>query len=129
VHSLAAALPATDLLGLAARSDSALIWAMALRGLCAGASLADALTGTLAELAAAGAAGRFNLLLTDGETIAATAAGDSLCFRREPAGVTVASEPCDDDPGWQEVPDGSVLTAGPDQVTVRPVYPSIRCGE
>ena len=43
--------------------------------------------------------------------IAATAAGDSLCYRHRPGAVIVASEPCDDDPGWHKVPDGSVVEA------------------
>ena len=63
------------------------------------------------DLAAQRLDGRFNLLLTDGETIAATAAGDTLCYRHRPGGVVVASEPCDDEPGWAEVPDGSLLEA------------------
>jgi gamma-glutamyl hercynylcysteine S-oxide hydrolase len=121
VRALAQALPPADLLGLEARCDSALIWAVVLGRLRRGAGLADALTGTLADLSAAGAAGRFNLLLTDGEEIAATCAGDSLCFRHEPTGVIVASEPSDDDEGWQEVPDGSVLAATPRTVTVQPL--------
>ena len=58
-----------------------------------------------------GRSGRLNLLLTDGETIAATAAGDTLCYRAGPGRVLVASEPCDDEPGWTEVPDGSLLEA------------------
>jgi len=121
VHLLAAALPAADLLGLAARCDSALIWAIVLGRLRSGADLAEALAGTLGDLSAAGVAGRFNLLLTDGAAIAATAAGDSLCFRREVAGVTVASEPYDNEAGWQDVPDGSVLEATPQQVTIQPL--------
>jgi len=32
--------------------------------------------------------------------------------------VVVASEPGDDEPGWTEVPDGSVVTATPEQVSV-----------
>jgi gamma-glutamyl hercynylcysteine S-oxide hydrolase len=32
--------------------------------------------------------------------------------------VVVASEPGDDEPGWTEVPDGSVVTATPQQVSV-----------
>jgi predicted glutamine amidotransferase len=62
-------------------------------------------------------AGRFNFLLTDGEVIAATAAGDSLRHRSGPA-VIVASEPGDDDPGWTEVPGGSVVIATPQRVSV-----------
>jgi hypothetical protein len=30
----------------------------------------------------------------------------------------VASEPCDDEPGWTEVPASSVITATPQQVSV-----------
>jgi gamma-glutamyl hercynylcysteine S-oxide hydrolase len=125
VLRLTAGLTAADLLGLAARCDSALIWALVLRTLRAGAGPAEALTAILADLRAAGAAGRFNLLLTDGAVIAATAAGDTLCYRRDAAGVTVASEPSDDEPGWQDVPDDSVLSATPDAVTVRPLTASV----
>ena len=50
--------------------------------------------------------------------IAATAAGDTLFYRRRDGAVLVASEPGDDEPGWAEVPDGSVLTATPQQVSV-----------
>jgi predicted glutamine amidotransferase len=126
VHRLAAGLPAADLLGLAAHCDSALIWAIVLGRLRSGAGLAEALDGTLGDLASAGVAGRFNLLLTDGEAIAATAAGDSLCFRRDPAGVTVASEPYDNDTGWQDVPDGSVVEATPQQVIIRSLTAPVR---
>ena len=71
---------------------------------------------------AAGLTGRFNFLLTDGQVIAATAAGDTLCYRRCPGpAVVVASEPDDDEPGWTEVPEGSVVTATPQQVSVTPL--------
>ena len=58
--------------------------------------------------------------------ISATAAGDTLCYRvagrrAGGAGVVVASEPGDDQPGWTEVPDNSVLTATLDGVEVRPL--------
>ena len=54
--------------------------------------------------------------------LAATAAGDSLWHRRSERAVVVASEPGDDEPGWAEVPGGSVLTATARdvQVTRRP---------
>ena len=69
----------------------------------------------------AGGSGRFNFLLTDGRSIAATAAGDTLWYRRGGGAVTVASEPCDDEPGWTEVPGRQVLTAVPSEVAVRPL--------
>ena len=50
--------------------------------------------------------------------IAATAAGDTLCYRASDDAVVVASEPGDDGPGWTEVPDGSVVVATPQQVSV-----------
>ena len=73
--ALAATLPPVELLDLAARTDSALAWALVLHRLRAGDSPADALAGTVADLDAGGITGRFNFLLTDGELIAATAAG------------------------------------------------------
>jgi hypothetical protein len=68
-----------------------------------------------------GVGGRFNFLLTDGEVIAATAAGDTLCYRLGGDSVVVASEPGDDEPGWAEVPARSVLVATPAGVDVRPL--------
>jgi glutamine amidotransferase len=121
VLRLCESLTAADLLGLQARSDAALIWALVLQRLLAGEGLAGALAGTVRQIAAAGCTGRFNLLLTDGEVIAATAAGDSLCYRPQGGAVTVASEPSDDDPDWQEVPDGSVIEATTAEVSIRPI--------
>src|SRR5205814_3658060 len=78
---LAAALPPAELIALPARSDSALLWALVRARLTAGATLGGALAGALASLAAEGLDGRFNFLLTDGTAVAATAAGDTLCYR------------------------------------------------
>ncbi len=119
--ALADTLPAADLLALQARCDSALLWAVVLQRLRAGASLAAALEGTLALVDAERVAGRFNFLLTDGHAIAATALGDTLCYRHGEAHVVVASEPGDDEPDWTWVPDGSVLTATAAEVSVRPL--------
>jgi dimethylhistidine N-methyltransferase/ergothioneine biosynthesis protein EgtC len=118
---LAAELPTADLLALEARSDSALIWALVLRRLRTGDGPGAALAATVDALSAAQVPGRFNLLLTDGVTIAATAAGDSLCYLAGSDGVVVASEPADDRPGWIDVPDGSVLEATAGSVQVRPI--------
>ena len=118
---LAAGLPPADVLAVEARCDSAVIWAVVLRRLRSGSGLAAALDGTVRELADRQLRGRFNFLLTDGETIAATAAGDTLCYRSGPAGLVVASEPDDDEPGWVDVPDQSVVAARPGSVIVRPI--------
>ncbi|GGT07787.1 gamma-glutamyl-hercynylcysteine sulfoxide hydrolase [Streptomyces kurssanovii] len=109
---LSAALPAEELLSMEARNDSALLWALTLRRLRAGDSPAQALADTVRDTAAAAPGSRLNLLLTDGTVIAATAWGDTLWYLTEPGRRTVvASEPYDDDPLWQEVPDRTLLTA------------------
>jgi gamma-glutamyl hercynylcysteine S-oxide hydrolase len=107
---LAATLPAADLLGLEARVDSALLWALVLHRLRSGLTAEAAVLDTLAAIEDAGLTGRFNLLLTDGQSITASAAGDTLCYREADGAVLVASEPTDDAPGWQDVPDGAVLS-------------------
>jgi gamma-glutamyl hercynylcysteine S-oxide hydrolase len=117
--ALAATLPAIALLELEARVDSALLWALVLHRLRQGRALAEALADTAEALCAEGVTGRFNFLLTDGQVIAATTAGHTLWYRQEPGGVTVASEPGDDEAGWIEIPrDGSLVTATPEQVSV-----------
>jgi gamma-glutamyl hercynylcysteine S-oxide hydrolase len=122
VAGLAATLPAAALLGLEARVDSALLWALVLYRLRSGLGPAEALADTIGALQAAGVTGRFNFLLTDGHAITATAARDTLWYRRHrPAAspaVLVASEPGDDEPGWTEVPDRSVISATPQRIDV-----------
>jgi len=123
--AVAGALPqpsaAAVLLSLEAMVDSAFLWSLVLQRLQAGSPMNAALAGTIAAVVAAGGTGRFNFLLTDGHSIAATACGDTLWYRRSPGAVTVASEPDDDGPGWTEVPDNHVLTATPALVDIRPL--------
>jgi glutamine amidotransferase len=109
------------LLNLEAIVDSALLWALVLGRLRSGAAADAALAATIGAVEAAGGSGRFNFLLTDGESVVATAAGDTLWYLAADGAVTVASEPSDDEPGWTEVPDRHVLTAVPAGVTVRPL--------
>ncbi|AQT75574.1 MULTISPECIES: ergothioneine biosynthesis protein EgtC [Streptomyces] len=120
---LAAALPPEDLLQLAARTDSALVWALVRRRLRAGDDLGTALAEPVRELSSAAPGSRLNLLLTDGAAIAATAWGDSLWYLADPgAGRTVvASEPYDDDTRWCEVPDRTLLTATRSRVRLTPL--------
>ncbi|MEU0284099.1 ergothioneine biosynthesis protein EgtC [Streptomyces sp. NPDC006147] len=119
---LAATLPAEDLLSLEARNDSAFVWALVLARLRAGDTMGQALADTVAEVAEAAPTARLNLLLTDGDTVTATAWGDTLWYLARPGGGTVvASEPYDDDPHWQEVPDRTLLDASRTDVLLTPL--------
>jgi glutamine amidotransferase len=136
VGRLAAGVDPVRLARLEVSTDSALLWAMVAQALDAGTAPADALAGAVRAAADAGGE-RLNLLLTDGTAIYATAFGVSLVTRRhvaadEPAGpggsrasggqgVVVASEPYDDEPGWADVPDGSLVVAAAGEVRVTPL--------
>ncbi|UQX04094.1 ergothioneine biosynthesis protein EgtC [Streptomyces sp. RerS4] len=125
LSDLAGGLPPHELLQLAARTDSALLWALVLHRLRQGDDLGTALAETVRETAGAAPGSRLNLLLTDGTTIAATAWGDSLWYladgRTAGGRVVVASEPYDDDPLWCEVPERTLLTAGRTRVVLTPL--------
>lgn len=115
-------LPAVDVLSMEARNDSALVWALVLARLRGGDEEGQALADTVLEVAEAAPGSRLNLLLTNGETITATAWGDTLWYLARPGGGTVvASEPYDDDPHWQEVPDRTLLAASRTDVLLTPL--------
>jgi gamma-glutamyl hercynylcysteine S-oxide hydrolase len=79
--------------------DSALLAALIFeRGL-------DALGDTIVEVAAADPNARLNILAANGSQLRATTWGDTLSVLRRDDGVVLASEPYDDNPGWQEIPD------------------------
>ncbi|MFD0003984.1 ergothioneine biosynthesis protein EgtC [Streptomyces sp. NPDC127178] len=120
--SLVPTLPALDVLSMEARNDSALVWALVLARLRGGDDEGQALADTVLEVAEAAPGSRLNLLLTNGETIAATAWGDTLFHLTRPGGGTVVvSEPYDDDPHWQEVPDRTLLVASGTDVLLTPL--------
>ncbi|MER6179695.1 ergothioneine biosynthesis protein EgtC [Streptomyces sp. NPDC001652] len=123
-HSLAPltpTLPAADLLAMEARNDSAFVWALVLARLRAGDDESQALADTALEVAETAPGSRLNLLLTNGETIAATTWGDTLWYLTSSRGTVVASEPYDDDPRWQEVPDRTLLAASRTDVLLTPL--------
>jgi glutamine amidotransferase len=96
--------------GLAAESvcDSAILAALIFaRGL-------DALGEVIAEIAAADPQARLNILAANGSRLLATTWGDTLSMLRRDDGVVLASEPYDDHPDWQDVPDRHLVevTAG-----------------
>ncbi|MEV1067795.1 ergothioneine biosynthesis protein EgtC [Streptomyces sp. NPDC050263] len=120
--ALTGSLPAADLLSMEARNDSAFVWALVLARLRGGDTEGQALTDTVLEVAGAAPGSRLNLLLTDGDSITATAWGDTLWYLAEPGrGTVVASEPYDDDPRWQEVPDRTLLAASRADVLLTPL--------
>jgi glutamine amidotransferase len=122
VAPLVPGLPPVDLLSLEARTDSAFVWALVLARLRAGDDEGQALADTVLEVAETAPGSRLNLLLTNGEAIAATAWGDTLWYLSRPGGGTVvASEPYDDDPHWREVPDRTLLAASGTDVLLTPL--------
>lgn len=119
---LAATLPPAELLALAARCDSALIWALVRNRVANGDDVPQAVADTVREVAEAAPGSRLNLLLTDGTTIVATDWGDTLWYLADPGHRTVvASEPYDDDPHWREVPDRTLLVATRADVLLTPL--------
>jgi glutamine amidotransferase len=79
--------------------DSALLAALIFeRGL-------DALGDTIVEVAAVDPNARLNILAANGSQLRATTWGDTLSVLRRDDGVALASEPYDDNPDWQEIPD------------------------
>ncbi|OLB76760.1 MAG: ergothioneine biosynthesis protein EgtC [Actinobacteria bacterium 13_2_20CM_2_71_6] len=126
VAPLAARLPTRDLLTLDAPTDSAVLWALVRHRLRTGADLAKALLDTVCEVAAVAPGSRLNLLLTDGTTLVASTLGHALSYRATPGAVLVSSEPLDDDPAWQPVPDGRLVVATPSTVEVSPLPDEVR---
>ncbi|HVF73657.1 MAG TPA: ergothioneine biosynthesis protein EgtC [Acidimicrobiales bacterium] len=100
-------------------TDSEVLFAMTLDLLDKGASLADAFDDVIDAVTRLTTA-RINLLITDGGQIVASAYGNSLFARRTDDSVIVASEPFDDEPGWEAVPDNSIVEAAVGAFSVRP---------
>lgn len=122
VADLAAELPVTDLLTLDAPTDSALLWAL-LRGRLDQhpADPAVAVAELVRAVGRAAPDSRLNLLLADGAQVVGTTWYHSLHVLVGDSSVVVASEPYDDDPAWELVPDRCLVAARPGHVTVTPI--------
>ncbi len=95
--------------------DSALLAAMIFdRGM-------DHLAATVTQVGAADPAARLNILAANGFRMLATTWGDTLSMLRRDDGVVLASEPYDDDPAWDDVPDRHLVEAVGDAVTLTPL--------
>ena len=95
--------------------DSALLAALIFdRGL-------DALADTITGVAATDPDARLNILAADGSRLVATTWGDTLSVLGADDGVVLASEPYDDDPAWQDVPDRHLIEVSGREVTLTPL--------
>jgi glutamine amidotransferase len=112
----------TDVPDARAPVDSALLFGLALRAWRSGAALGTGLAEVVATMATL-APGRYNLLAADGSALAATTWGHTLFIRESAGDVVIVSEPYDDEPGWHEVPDGSLVTADAAGTTITPLTP------
>ncbi|HEX9970356.1 MAG TPA: hypothetical protein VGB03_09465, partial [Acidimicrobiales bacterium] len=99
-------------------SDSEVLFALLLDRLDAGATPAEGLA-ALIDIVCELTTGRLNFLLSDGTTVTATTFGNSLFVRQGDDFVIVASEPHDDEPGWERIDDGNVVSATVGSVSVR----------
>lgn len=78
----------------------------------------EALGELVAEVGAADPRARLNILAGNGSRLLATTWGDTLSLLRRDDGVVLASEPYDDDPGWEDVPDCHLVEVTPDGITL-----------
>jgi glutamine amidotransferase len=95
--------------------DSALLAALIFeRGL-------DVLGDTIVAVAAADPNARLNILAANGSQLRATTWGDTLSVLRQDDGVVLASEPYDDNPAWQEIPDRHLVVVEGSRVDLIPL--------
>lgn len=107
----AESLPARDLLSIPVMTDAALLWALLRQRLGESSDPGTALGSVVTEVLAAAPGSRLTTVLTDGRQLWASTVTHSLWSRHSPSGVLVASEPLDDDPAWQLIPDGQLVVA------------------
>ncbi|OBF90066.1 ergothioneine biosynthesis protein EgtC [Mycobacterium sp. 852002-51163_SCH5372311] len=84
----------------------------------------DALGDTVVELGTADPIARLNVLAANGSRLLATAWGDTLSILHRAGGVVLASEPYDDDPEWEDVPDRHLVEVTANGVTLTPLVPA-----
>jgi glutamine amidotransferase len=78
----------------------------------------DALGDIIAEVGMADPLARLNILAANGSRLLATTWGDTLSVLRRGDGVVLASEPYDDAPDWEDVPDRHLVEVSAEGVTL-----------
>ena len=79
---------------------------------------------TIAEVGAADPNARLNILAANGSRLLATTWGDTLSILRRDDGLVLASEPYDDQPGWEDVPDRHLVEVTAERVTMTALNPT-----
>jgi len=97
-------------------ADTEVLFALVVQQLDDGAAPEQALALVVHDVLAI-TTGRLNLLLSDGAHVYGTRVGNSLAYR----GPVLASEPTDDEPGWADIPDHSVVVLTADAVEITPL--------
>jgi gamma-glutamyl hercynylcysteine S-oxide hydrolase len=78
----------------------------------------DVLGDTIAEVGTDDPNARLNILAANGSRLLATTWGETLSLLRRDDGLVLASEPYDDDPGWEDVPDYHLVEVTAERVTL-----------
>jgi gamma-glutamyl hercynylcysteine S-oxide hydrolase len=79
---------------------------------------------TIAEVGAADPNARLNIMAANGSRLLATTWGDTLAILRRDDGVVLASEPYDDQPGWEDIPDRHLVEVTAERVTMTALNPT-----
>ncbi|WP_227996812.1 ergothioneine biosynthesis protein EgtC [Nocardia australiensis] len=117
----------TQLLEAESSTDSATLWVILRRLLATGvpdgewAAAPAALSLLVSAVIAHAPRARLNFLLGDGTQLWATTWNHSLSALVTDDFAILASEPFDDDPRWQPIPDRSLITARPGTLSVEPL--------
>jgi gamma-glutamyl hercynylcysteine S-oxide hydrolase len=84
----------------------------------------DALAETIIEVGADDPNARLNIMAANGSRLLATTWGDTLSILRRDDGLVLASEPYDDHPGWEDVPDRHLVEVTAEHVTFTALKPT-----
>ncbi len=109
--------PPIDALALPAPTDAAGLW-FVLRNLLRTHDPETALRVLVRRVLATSPKARLNFLLSDGESMYATAVHHSLSVLRNEDSVTIASEPLDDRPDWISIDDRRMVVATTTDLTI-----------
>jgi glutamine amidotransferase len=82
----------------------------------------DNLADTIVEVGAADPGARLNIVAANGSRLLGITWGDTLSMLRREDGVVLASEPYDDHPDWQDIPDRHLVdVSSGGQLTLTPL--------